>query len=202
MRSPWERALGSSIGQLSPALRTYFEAIPKGQVGRGSGVFTVAGTPRRWLWPLLSLLARDAVVFPAWEHDVPFTVENRATAAGTVRAVRTFHFRHGDRVMIDEVGIAASGLVDRLGMRGTVSSNLTAQVVNGHLELRSTAVMLRLGPVRLPLGVFSPRVRLTERSDGTRQHVSLTLDAPLFGRIYEYAGSFDYRLENEARDAA
>lgn len=104
--------------------------------------------------------------------------------------------------MIDEVGIAASGLVDRLGMRGTVSSNLTAQVVNGHLELRSTAVMLRLGPVRLPLGVFSPRVRLTERSDGTRQHVSLTLDAPLFGRIYEYAGSFDYRLENEARDAA
>jgi len=45
---------------------------------------------------------------------------------------------------------------------------------------------------------FAPRVTLVERWDDAvdRQHVSLALDAPLLGRIYEYAGHFDYALED------
>jgi hypothetical protein len=163
-------------------------------------MFTAVGTPRRWLWPLLGVLALDGIVFPAWARDVPFSVENRPTATGTVRATRTFHFAHGDRVMVDEVGVTASGLVDRLGRRGIVSAALSAGVVDGHLELRSTGVTLRLGLVRVPLGVLSPRVTLIERTEGDHQHVSLRLDAPLVGRLYEYAGSFRYQVERDARD--
>jgi hypothetical protein len=200
VRSPWDRALGGSAGELAPALRTYFGTIPDGHVGRGSGMFTAVGTPRRWLWPLLGVLALDGIVFPAWARDVPFSVENRPTATGTVRATRTFHFAHGDRVMVDEVGVTASGLVDRLGRRGIVSAALSAGVVDGHLELRSTGVTLRLGLVRVPLGVLSPRVTLIERTEGDHQHVSLRLDAPLVGRLYEYAGSFRYQVERDARD--
>ena len=184
MISPWERVLGDDGDRLAPALQRYFAAIAPGDVGRGHGVFTTVGTPRRWLWPVLWLLARDGVVFPVWDRDVPFSVENRSTPAGTVRATRTFHRAHGDLVMVDEVGVTASGLVDRLGRHGRVSARLTATVVDGRLELRSTGVTVRLGRVRVPLGMLSPRVTLVERTEGDHQHVSLVLDAPLIGRLY------------------
>ncbi|HAM25570.1 MAG TPA: DUF4166 domain-containing protein, partial [Microbacteriaceae bacterium] len=37
---------------------------------------------------------------------------------------------------------------------------------------------------------------LLERFDDAsgRQHVSVTLDAPLIGRLYEYSGSFTYEI--------
>ncbi|CAN5338756.1 hypothetical protein BH10ACT7_BH10ACT7_01810 [soil metagenome] len=197
MRSPWERALGVDAARLHPSLATYFRAIPAGHVGRGSGVFETVGTPRHLLWPVLALLSVEGIVFPVWARHVPFTVINRPTLRGTVRAHRIFHFPDGDRTMIDEVGITESGLVDRLGRRGTLESALTATVVDGRLELRSTSVTIRAGRARIPLGPFSPRVKLVERNDGDRQHVSLVLDAPLIGRLYEYSGSFDYRIEKD-----
>jgi len=195
--SPWERALREQAAQLDPALRAYFGAIPIGSAGRGEGVFDVVGTPRRWLWPLLSLLALDGIVFPVWEHSVPFTITNRPTGRGTVRARRVFHFAGGDAVMSDEIGITSAGLTDRLGEHALVSSTLSATVVNGRLVLRSTGVVLRLGPVRVPLGVLAPRVTLVERTDGSRQHVSLRMSLPGVGTIYEYSGTFTYRVEKE-----
>ncbi|CAN5172178.1 hypothetical protein BH11ACT5_BH11ACT5_00280 [soil metagenome] len=195
--SPWERALGREAQGLDPGLRSYCGTIPLGSVGRGEGVFDVVGTPRRWLWPVLSVLALDGIVFPVWEHAVPFTVTNQPTTRGTVQARRVFHFESGDATMTDEIGITASGLTDRLGEHGLVSSTLVPSVVGGRLVLRSTGVTLRLGPVRVPLGVLSPRVTLVERTEGERQHVSLRLSFPVIGTIYEYAGSFSYRVEKE-----
>lgn len=197
MRSPWQRVLGDDVAGLHPSLVTYFSPIPAGYVGRGSGIFDTVGTPRRWLWPVLALLEMDGVAFPLWARDVPFTVVNRPGATGTVRARRTFHLADGDRTMIDEIGITASGLVDRLGRRGTVATTLDARVVDGRLELRSTSVTIRLGRLRLPLGRLSPRVELIERHGRQRQQVSVVLHAPLLGRIYEYSGSFDYRIEKD-----
>lgn len=195
--SPWERVLGARVDELDPALRRYFGAIPAGSVGRGHGVFEVVGTPKRWLWPALAVLALDGIMFPVWARSVGFTVENRPTAGGTVRARRTFHFAFRDRVMVDEIGITAGALTDRLGTHGIVSSTLSADVIDGRLELKSTSAMLRLGFIRVPLGVLSPRVTLFERTAGDLQHVSLRLDAPMLGRVYEYEGSFSYAIETE-----
>jgi hypothetical protein len=196
--SPWERALGARHGDLHPQLRDYFTAIPIGHVGRGSGVFSAVGTPRRWLWPVLALLARDGVAFPVWELDVPFTVENRLTALGTVRSRRTFRFPSGDQVMEDEIGVTQRGLVDRLGYRASVVTRLTATVEDSALHLTSTAVTLRLGPLRLPLGPLSPVVHLTETAheDGG-QRITLRIHAPVIGRIYEYSGTFRYAIEEQ-----
>lgn len=197
MSSPWERALGGRIDDLDTGLRSYFGQIPTGMVGRGSGVFEVVGTPKRWLWPVLALLALDGIVFPAWAHDVPFTVTNRPGPGGTVAAKRLFEFPDTGWVMTDRVGITSAGLTDRLGRSGFLAATLQPSVEEGRLVLRSTGVVLRIGPVRIPLGRLSPRVTLVERRDGERQHVSLTLDAPLLGRLYEYAGWFRYVIEPE-----
>ena len=54
-RSPYELSIGAEVlARLHPRLRTYFGPVPPGHVGRGEGVFTVVGTPRRWLWPVLA----------------------------------------------------------------------------------------------------------------------------------------------------
>lgn len=189
--SPWRRALGDEFENLHPRLHAYFSTIPEGHVGRGSGSFDVVGTPRRWLWPALRVLERRRILFPVWERNVAFTVEN-VPDAGAVRAIRTFRLPGGDRQMVDAVVIDQGRLIDRLGDRGVLGARLTASVRDGALSLASTSA--RWGRFRIP---FAPRVRLTERFDDAvgRQHVALTLESRVFGRIYEYSGHFDYRVE-------
>ncbi|WP_307859721.1 DUF4166 domain-containing protein [Curtobacterium flaccumfaciens] len=213
-RSPYELSTPPEVlARLHPRLRMYFAAVPPGHVGRGEGVFTVVGTPRRWVWPVLAWFARDAVMFPVWERDVPFTVENRPArvrrgpgtgleARPAVRAHRTFRFRSGARTMVDAITAEPDGLVDHLGRRGRVSARLRAQVDDtgpdaGALRLVSTRVTFRaLGrDLRLP-AALSPRVTLTERFDDEAdlQRVSLVLTAPVVGTLYRYEGAFRYEI--------
>ncbi len=189
--SPWQRALGDDFAQLHPRLHAYFSTIPTDMVGRGTGTFDRVGTPKRWVWAALRLLQRRHILFPVWERDVAFTVENRSDGVG-VGAIRTFRLPGGDRMMIDHVSFGDAGLVDRLGDGGVLRARLTTSVIDGELRLVSTSA--QWGRVRIP---FAPRVRLTERFDDAvgRQHVALTLESRLFGRVYEYSGHFDYRLE-------
>ncbi|ROQ17840.1 MULTISPECIES: DUF4166 domain-containing protein [unclassified Curtobacterium] len=212
-RSPYELSAPSDVlARLHPRLSAYFGAIPPGHVGRGEGVFDVVGTPRRWLWPLLAWFARDSVMFPVWERDVPFTVENRPArvrrgragqeARPGVRAHRTFRFRSGSRTMVDAITAEPDGLVDHLGHHGRVSARLRAEVDAhgpdaGALRLVSTRVTFRaLGrEVRLPARI-APRVLLTERFDDEAdvQRVSLVLTAPVLGTLYRYEGAFRYEI--------
>lgn len=213
--SPWQRTVAPEVlARLHPRLRTYFGPIPPGHVGRGEGVFTVVGTPRRWLWPVLAVLARDGVLFPVWERDVPFTVANRPVRVGrgdpgigqeaqlAVRAHRTFRFRSGDRTMVDAIAAGPHGLVDHLGRRGRVSADLRAEVDAhgpdaGVLRLVSTRVSFRALGREWSLPAFlAPRVTLTERFDdeADRQRVSLVLSAPILGTLYRYEGAFRYAI--------
>lgn len=194
MASPWRLALGDRFEALDPGLRAYFSELPPGSVGRGRGVFEVVGTPRRWLWPVLAILARAGIAFPVWEHEVPFEVRNTPIGSA-VRATLVFGFARGHRVMRHAIGMTDRGLVDLLGTRGRLETELRASVRDGRLELRSTRTLLCVGRWRFPI-VGAPRVKLVERADGARQRVELTLTAPLVGCIYEYAGTFQYSLED------
>jgi hypothetical protein len=199
-RSPYELSTPSEVlAGLHPRLRAYFGPVPPGHVGRGEGVFSVVGTPRRWVWPVLALFARDAVMFPVWAHDVPFTVENRPVRVGrglrsgrearsapgsaghvAVRARRTFHFASGGRL---------SAL-----LAVTVP---TTGADAGALRLVSTRVTVRaLGRGWSLPAVVSPRVTLTERFDDEAdvQRVSLVLSAPVVGTLYRYEGAFRYAV--------
>ncbi|MET3451881.1 DUF4166 domain-containing protein [Curtobacterium sp. 1544] len=197
-RSPYELSISPDVlARLHPRLRTYFGPIPPGQVGRGEGVFDVVGTPRRWLRPVLAWFARDAVMFPVWERDVPFTVENRParvrrgsaspeagpTPAGTgasrsggtaervgsvaVRAHRTFRFRSGVRTMVDAITAEPEGLVDHLGRRGRVSALLRTEVDG----LGPDAGALRLVSTRVTFRALGREVRLPAFAS---PHVTLT----------------------------
>jgi hypothetical protein len=206
--SPYRVVLGEALAELHPRLRAYFEGIPDGSHGYGRGVFDTVGTSRRWLWPVIALVSRAHVIFPVWQRDVPFTVINRpgtSVAGGVaVRAERTFEFGAGRRTMIDEIAAEGGRIVDHLGSPVRVESWFDATVVDGGLRLVSTTVAVRFGRVRIRLPRFaSPRVVLTERYDPGQdvQRVSITVELPVVGRLYEYAGSFRYEIRTGERTA-
>lgn len=204
--SPYRAVLGDAVDTLPDSLRRYFSAIPTGHVGRGSGVFTVVGTPRRWLRPLLDAIGRGGAMFGVWERDVPFDVENRpVTADGrpAIAAIRRFHFASGTRNMVDLIGVVPQGdglrLFDLLGRGRTILVLLDARIAEDELHVTSPGAQLRFGGVRVRMpSWFHPAVTVRERrgSDGL-QHLSLAIDLPLVGRVYEYAGSFEYRIEED-----
>jgi hypothetical protein len=205
--SPYEATIPEVLAHLHPRLRLYFSAIPHGSVGRGDGVFHTVGTPRRWMWPVLAVLARRGILFPVWQRDVPFTVQNRpvADAGGGpgVAATRTFRLagRAGsarrDRDMVDVIAEEDGSLVDRLGVGAPLWARFDARAEDGALLLRSNAVAVCLGSrhFRIPR-VVAPRVTLREAFDESvdRQRVDVTLSLPLVGLVYEYRGTFRYEI--------
>lgn len=206
-RSPYELSTSPDVlARLHPRLRTYFGPIPPGHVGRGEGVFDVVGTPRRWLWPLLAWFARDAVMFPVWERDVPFSAENRPARVRrgvrsgleeriAVRAHRTFRFRSGARTMVDAITAVPEGLVDHLGRRGRVSALLRTEVDGtgpdaGALRLVSTRVTFRALGREWRLQAFaSPRVNRARR---------LARRAPRNAGALPLSGARTERFDDEA----
>jgi hypothetical protein len=94
-------------------------------------------------------------------------------------------------------------VVDEIGEPGLVAACFDLETRDGAMELTSRAVGFRLGRLRVRIPrLLSPVVRLTERFDDTddRQQVSLTIDAPIIGRVYEYRGSFRYRIKSIAEE--
>ncbi|WP_440710321.1 DUF4166 domain-containing protein [Herbiconiux sp. YIM B11900] len=216
-RSPYELTSASSLDDLHPALRAYFGGLPAGHRGYGSGVFEVVGTPRRWLWPALHLLSRQGMLFPVWEKNVPFTVVNAPLTDRdgntAVVAVRRFHFLGGARTMVDAITAERAGhdgLVDHLGFTRRFRVRLASRVLRGEFHLRSTAFEIRIGRshLRVP-GILAPRVSLVERFDdharlpgaaegaSGAQRVSVVVEAPLLGRLYEYTGAFRYEVRTK-----
>lgn len=202
MASPYARALGPRLEQLHPTLRAYFSGVAPGQVGVGEGIFDRVGTRRRWLMPFLRPLQRRRVLVAGWHTGIAFRVENRIVA-GRVVAKRTLQLPGGPWDMRDSVGLAPSGrLVDALGEPMAVSASFDAHVADGAVRLRSRAVGLRVGSLRIRVpAILSPVVRLREAHDAVAgaQRVDVTIDAPLLGRVYEYSGTFTYRIEEEGR---
>ncbi|MCK2024211.1 DUF4166 domain-containing protein [Microbacterium sp. kSW2-24] len=200
MISPYERALGDRISELHPKTAWYFRTIPDGQVGIGTGVFTRAGSPHRWLWPVFRIAESLGVAFAGWERDVPFRIENR-TVGGTAVAVRYFDLPGRTWVMPDTVALGENRILrNEIGPHRTVVTTFDLDVQDGAVVLTIRRVGMRFGRVRIAAPRFlRPRIGLVERWDDGRQqhHVNMTIDAPLLGRVYEYTGYFDYVIESE-----
>ena len=197
--SVYERVLGSRLAELDPALRRYFGALPPGAVGRGEGVFIVAGSRLRWLRPVWALLAWRRVLFPERGHAVPFTVVNAPHPDGSLAAERVVIFGTRRRVMVDRMSVEAGVLVDRIGRRGGLEVTLDATVARGELQLASRRIAWRLGRWRVPftrLASVVVRERAAPGSGAARgQCVDVRITMPVLGEVFRYAGSFTYTVE-------
>lgn len=191
MESVYQRVLGPEFGRLAPPLQHYFGPVPPGGVGRGEGVFEVAGSRWRFLRPVLHLFARRRVIFPEYDTDVPFDIENRYDGSDLV-AVRRFRFPGIVREMHDRMSVRAGRLVDRLGARAGLEVTLDATVADGGMVLASSGLAWCAGRWRIPLPHVA-RVTVTERVCAGRQRVDVAVRVPVAGEVFGYGGSFVYR---------
>lgn len=99
------------------------------------------------------------------------------------------------------VSVSESGqVIDVLGRPALVEAAFDVAADDAGLSLSSRGVTVRLGSIRLPVPkVIRPVIALSERFDAeaAHQYVRLTVDVPVLGRVYEYTGSFTYRIEKE-----
>ena len=134
--SPWVEALGPRFERLHPRLRAYFGTIPAGSIGYGRGTFARVGSPRRWLRPILVLLAAEGILYPVWAANVAFRIRNEP-GPSRVEARRRFDFAAAPWTMRDVVSIERGMLVDRLGRHGILSVTLQAEA--GPVDLDASA---------------------------------------------------------------
>mgnify|MGYP001557194075 CR=1 FL=1 len=204
--SVYQCVLGDEFSGLAPELQRYFGMPDAGTHGEGAGVFEVAGSRRRWLWPLFAVFAGQQILFPEYGRDVPFDVVNLPDGE-MLHATRVFRFagrsgRRRDRVIVDEMRVIDGALHDFLGKDGRLEVALRLSVSDDALAMVSTGVWLWFGSrrVRLP-ALLSARVMLTERWEDDHQRVSVALRHPLLGEIFAYRGTFDYRWVKDGRPA-
>jgi hypothetical protein len=187
-QSVYQRVLGDEFDRLAPELRAYFSAPPADSVGRGHGVYEVAGSHKRWLAPLFAFLAWRRILFPELGYGVPFTVTNIPGPGEGLSSRREFHLPGRERQMHDTMHVVDGSLHDFLGRRGGLEVRLRPTVGDdGSLHLRA---------LRVPLpALLSARVLLDESWVDGRQRVDVRMQHPLFGEIFRYCGAFDYHYE-------
>jgi hypothetical protein len=188
-QSVYQRVLGAEFERLVPELRDYFSGVG---VGVGSGTFEVAGSPRRWLWPVLAYLGWRRILFAEHGSDIPFDIVNSPRADGTLDAVRTLHFGARDRPLEDTMRVVDGRLHDFLGRRGGLEARLRLSIVDGLLSMRSDRLWLHLLGARIRLPGLATVTIAESWLDG-RQHVDVRLSSPVLGEWFRYAGSFTYR---------
>lgn len=205
---PYEAALGARVSELHPQLRRYFSAIPVGHIGIGRGVFSTFGVTRSWLRPVFVAFERRHALFAGHASEATFRIINRSIALsdGTIAATarREIELPGGTWTMSDTVSAVGARVVDRIGDPWTMSASFDVTVAEGALLLRSRAVGIVWGRLRVRVPRFiAPAIRLREAYDTEHQlqRVELTVDAPLIGRIYEYRGSFTYEIVQEGEHA-
>jgi hypothetical protein len=190
--SVYQRAIGSEFENLAPELRSYFAGDPAGRRGVGSGVFDVAGSPRRALRPVLVYLGWRRILFPEFAHGVPFDIVNTPATDGSLGAVRTLHFPSRDRELEDTMRVVDGRLHDFLGRRRGLEARFELTIVDGLLRMRSDRLWLRLGGARIRLPRLAT-VTIAESWTADRQHVDVRLRSPILGEWFRYSGSFSYR---------
>lgn len=198
--SPYERAVIDQLDELQPVLREYFRAIPPGHTGYGEGVFSTVGSQKKLLQYALKILDVRGVVPAGWHTNVPFLIVNRSEGKRRT-SKRHFFFPGTTWTMNDSVTTSPAGtLVDALGSPPTVAAAFTARVEDAAFVMESRAVSVRFGSFTMRIPRFvRPVVRLREEYVDalSLQRVTVTIDAPFIGRIYEYGGTFTYRIEKD-----
>ena len=87
-------------------------------------------------------------------------------------------------------------LHDYLGRRRGLEVQLALTITDGRLSMRSSRLWLHLGGARIRLPRIATVTVDESWSDG-KQRVDVRLRSPILGEWFRYAGSFNYRYEEQ-----
>lgn len=204
MGSIYELALGADFRKLHPRIRERFGFGSADRVASvGHGVMERIRFSRLAALPLY-MGSKRHIMFPQGGRGIPFTIENFAYAdqygRETVTWIRTFKFpnaiRRFDATMIysDRHG----RIVDYLGTKQHLAVDLEVSVApNGGIRIRSGEQRFYEGLLqfRCPsslTGIADVCEWYDDRAGCFR--ISVEVNNPLIGTVFEYEGSFQARL--------
>ncbi|MCU1404149.1 MAG: hypothetical protein JWQ43_452 [Glaciihabitans sp.] len=195
--SVYQRVLGADFDKLSPEIADYFALPPEpDMVGRVSGVFHVAGSRRAWLRPLLHFLAWRRVMFPEFNHDVPFRAINIPGPGDGLSSLREIELPGTLRLIEDTMHVIDGRLHIFVGRKRGAELRLRLRVVDGGLSTISDGLWIHIGGQRIRIPkVFGAKVVASQHWAQSEHQVVVTVSNPLVGDLFEYAGSFRYRFE-------
>ncbi|WP_424004832.1 DUF4166 domain-containing protein [Haloarcula salina] len=198
MTGVYERALGEAAADLHPKVRERYALDPDdGVVCVGRGEMDI--TRGTLVLPALYAMATQNMLFPESGRAVPFSVTTAAytTAAGheAMTTRRAFDFGDATRVF-DSLTVwdaDAERLLDFLGTRGRVATELHPRVEDGALVVVGGRQWARIGGRYVPLpGPLAADVEVRDRYDEAddRYHVTATVENALVGHVLGYRGTF------------
>ncbi|MFE7197518.1 DUF4166 domain-containing protein [Microbacterium oxydans] len=202
-------ALGEEAERLHPEILAQMRvhADPaRPDLDSADGVFTLAGSR----FGRLSVLARPVIgpglLVTRLARQVPFRIETASVRTSSGRAalatVREFRFPGATQYVRDRLfATGHPGLVQNaLGDRGRVEMLEHCSVTSdGALRMRTRAVRLRFGRLRLPLrGPLRVDVDLVDGWDEVhgRRTIDMRAVSPLAGTVLEYRGWYRYAPGN------
>ncbi|GBG10087.1 DUF4166 domain-containing protein [Paenibacillus agaridevorans] len=204
MKSIYEKALGADFSKLHPRIRERFGFSSSDRVKSvGRGTMERIRYAKLAALPLYAGTKRH-IMFPQGGHDIPFTIENYAYVDGygreTVTWIRSFKFpnaiRRFDATMI--YSDSRGRIVDYLGTKQHLAVDLQISAApNGGIRIRSGEQRFYEGLLqfRFPAsltGIADVCEWYDDRADCYR--ISVEVNNPLIGTVFEYEGSFQARL--------
>lgn len=200
-------ALGEDAQRLHPEILAQMRV--ETERDSADGVFAIAGSRFGRLAGLASPVVGPGLLVTRFARDVPFRIDTVAgrsrSGRATLGTVREFRFPDATQHVRDRlVATGQPGIVQNaLGSRGRVQMLEECSVTDGGaLHMRTRAVALRLGRLRIPLrGVLRIDVELVDGWDEARRRRTIEMRAtsPVFGTVLEYGGW--YRYADGASDA-
>jgi len=204
MGSIYEQALGADFRKLHPRIRERFGFSSEDRVASvGHGIMERIRFSKLVSIPLY-MGAKRHIMFPQGGSRIPFTIENFAYVdrygRETVTWVRTFKFpnalRRFDATMI--YSRKRNRIVDYLGNKQHLAVDLEVSAApNGGIRIRSGEQRLYEGllqfrfPMRLS-GIADVCEWYDDPADCYR--ISVEVNNPLIGTVFQYEGSFRARL--------
>lgn len=192
MKPLFEQALGNAWQQLHPTVCRHYDLKPGDELllkGEMSEVFHSL-----WVKPFILIGRLFGALVPYRGHNVPVAVHNFCQPCrNALHFHRTFFFParkpYSFASRMEHLG--GNEIVEfvRLGL----GIRMMLSVHDGALHYATNGYLWRLGPLRitLPDWLFFGSGTIVERAIGANEvELDFTLNHPLFGRSFRYAGRF------------
>ena len=188
------RSLGADWKRVHPHIRARFTLAPGATRQRYTGTMSeINRSPIGWL--IAHLIAFVHILPTARARDVPFEFNlSPAPGAGWIKE-RLYHFHQGNNRRFEFRSVMSIARNGELIEQFPYGLGMKIKLVAGDntLYFLDDGYFLRIGTLRLPLPRWLTvgRFTLTHRNID-REHftVAISLDHPLFGRLFHQVGSF------------
>ena len=191
-KSIMQQVLGEQWQQLPPALRAHYTPHDNKDVG------TLDIEYPRYMQLYLNLIYKFGALFNRRGENIPTIVQKRMDGKAQ-HWKRTIRFQ-SDKTIIFQSHWEYAGSNELIEyVNPFMGLHMAANVNQGKLYYRGISLILKIGPIRIPVPewLFLGHTTIVETAiDETHFAMDFKLQHPVFGMIYRYTGVFHTEVDD------